>query len=275
MTQNVGRALRQLWEDNYCVYGARNLWKTARRAGHDVGRDQVARLMRSAGIEGVRRGKRVRTTKAGPGAPRHPDLVKRRFHRHRTQPVVGDRADIRTDLGRDSVCVLHRRCLLPDDRRLAGGLAHAYHDGPRRTRNGPLVAGKFIARLDLSLRCRLAIHLHPLRRAPRRDGAAPSIGSVGDSYDNALAETVNGYYKAELIYGPARTGPWKNIDDVELATLGWVYWHNASRLHIYLGDLPPAEYEATFYATQRSDQALGRNPIARASGKPGRFNWRM
>jgi putative transposase len=72
-------ALRQFWKDNYCVYGARKLWKTARRAGHDVGRDQVARLMRAAGIEGVRRGKRLRTTKPDPAAARHPDLVNRRF----------------------------------------------------------------------------------------------------------------------------------------------------------------------------------------------------
>ena len=71
--------LKQLWEDNYRVYGARKLWKAARRAGHDIGRDQVARLMREAGIVGVRRGKRVRTTKADPGAPRHPDLVGRDF----------------------------------------------------------------------------------------------------------------------------------------------------------------------------------------------------
>jgi putative transposase len=87
-------------------------------------------------------------------------------------------------------------------------------------------------------------------------GATPSIGTVGDSYDNALAETVNGYYKAELIRGPARTGPWKTVEDVELATLGWVYWHNTSRLHGYLGDVPPAEFEKAFYATKRTDQAL-------------------
>jgi len=74
-------------------------------------------------------------------------------------------------------------------------------------------------------------------------GATPSIGTVGDSYDNALAETVNGYYKAELIRGPARTGPWKTVEEVELATLGWVHWHNTQRLHGYLGDLPPVEFE--------------------------------
>ena len=87
-------------------------------------------------------------------------------------------------------------------------------------------------------------------------GAVPSIGTVADSYDNALAETVNGYYKAELIRGPARPGPWKSVQDVELATLSWVHWHNTARLHGYLGDIPPAEYETAFYATQTTDQAL-------------------
>ena len=80
-------------------------------------------------------------------------------------------------------------------------------------------------------------------------GATPSIGTVGDSYDNALAETVNGYYKAELIRGPVRAqrGPWKTVEDVELATLGWVHWHNTERLHGYLGDRPPAQFETLFY----------------------------
>ena len=87
-------------------------------------------------------------------------------------------------------------------------------------------------------------------------GAVPSIGTVGDSYDNALAETVNGYYKAELIYGPARPGPWKTVEDVELATLSWVHWHNTTRLHGYLGDLPPAEFEDAFYAGTRTGQTL-------------------
>ena len=67
---------------------------------------------------------------------------------------------------------------------------------------------------------------------------------------------MNGYYKAELIRGPARTGPWKSVGDVELATLSWVHWHNTARLHGYLGDIPPAEFETAFYAAQRDDQAL-------------------
>jgi transposase InsO family protein len=87
-------------------------------------------------------------------------------------------------------------------------------------------------------------------------GATPSIGTVGDSYDNALAETVNGYYKAELIRGPARTGPWRTIEEVELATLGWVHWHNTQRLHGYLGDLPPAEFEALHATREALDSGV-------------------
>ena len=84
----------------------------------------------------------------------------------------------------------------------------------------------------------------------------PSIGTVGDSYDNALAETVNGYYKAELIYGPARTGPWKTVEDVELATLGWVHWHNTSAAAQLPRRHTTGRVRAAFYDTQRSDQPL-------------------
>jgi putative transposase len=87
-------------------------------------------------------------------------------------------------------------------------------------------------------------------------GAVPSVGSVGDSFDNTLAETVNGYYKSELIYGPARTGAWKTVEDVELATLSWVHWHHTARLHGYLNDLAPTEFETIFYAPKRTDQPL-------------------
>ena len=85
-------------------------------------------------------------------------------------------------------------------------------------------------------------------------GAVPSIGTVGDSYDNALAEAVNALYKTELIRGPGQ-GPWRTVEDVELATLGWVHWHNNERLHGYLNDVPPAEFEAA-YAAQQADQLL-------------------
>jgi len=99
-------------------------------------------------------------------------------------------------------------------------------------------------------------------REPQTRQTEPRLRAGRDSQarisypDNALAETVNGYYKAELIRGPARTGPWKTVEEVELATLGWVHWHNTQRLHGYLGDLPPAEFEETFYANRHDDKAL-------------------
>ncbi|MFD1846466.1 integrase core domain-containing protein, partial [Arthrobacter flavus] len=83
-----------------------------------------------------------------------------------------------------------------------------------------------------------------------------SRGTVGDSYDNALAETVNGYYETELVRGPARPGPGKTVEDLELATLGWVHWHNTERLNGYLGDIPPAEFEQTFYAGKTTNTQL-------------------
>ena len=132
----------------------------------------------------------------------------------------------------------------------------SHHHGPRRAGDGPLVT-----RHPASKAC--GVTPTPARSSRRcatgnaspSSARSPSIGSVGDSYDNALAETVNGYYKAELVRGPARSGPWKTVEDVELATLGWVYWHNTSRLHSYLADAPPNQFE-TFYAAQRTDQPL-------------------
>jgi putative transposase len=85
-------------------------------------------------------------------------------------------------------------------------------------------------------------------------GATPSIGSVGDSYDNALAESVIGLYKNELIRGRDQ-GPWRTVEDVELATLGWVHWHNTTRLHSSLDDVPPVEFETAFYAGRQTDPA--------------------
>ncbi len=83
-------------------------------------------------------------------------------------------------------------------------------------------------------------------------GAVPSIGSIGDSYDNALAESVNSLYKTELIYGPNQ-GPWRTVEEVELATLSWVHWYNTQRIHGYLDNIPPAEYEDAYH-TERSDK---------------------
>ncbi|MCP2621670.1 IS3 family transposase [Mycolicibacterium smegmatis] len=252
----LGPALRQLWKDNYQVYGAHKLWKTARRAGHDVGRDQVARLMRAAGIQGVRRGKRVRTTKPDPAAARHPDLVKRRFTATAPNQLwVTDLTFVPTWAGVAYVCFIvdaHSRMIV--------GWRVASH-----MRTSMVLDALEMARWsrgttlqDLICHSDAGSQFTSIRYGERlaEIGAVPSIGTVGDSFDNALAETVNGYYKAELIYGPARSGPWKTVEDVELATLSWVYWHNTTRLHSYLGDLPPAEFEAAFYDASRTDQPL-------------------
>jgi putative transposase len=250
--------LHGLWEDNYRVYGAHKLWKAARRAGHDIGRDQVARLMRQAGIEGVRRTKRVRTTRPEPGgAPRHPDLVGRDFTATAPNQLwVTDLTYVPTWAGVAYVCFI-----VDAYSRMIVGWRVAPH-----MRTAMVIDAIEMARWSrgtnlTGLRCHsdAGSQFTSIRYGERlaEIGAIPSIGTVGDSYDNALAETVNGYYKTELIRGPARDAkPWKAVDDVELATLGWVHWHNTNRLHGYLDDVPPAEFEKAFYATTQTDQAL-------------------
>lgn len=211
-----------MWEANYRVYGARKIWKAARRSGHDIGRDQVARLMRAEGIEGVRRTKRVRTTTPDPGMPRHPDLVGRDFTATAPNQLwVTDLTFVPTWAGVAYVCFI-----IDAYSRTIVGWRVASH-----MRTTMVLDAIEMARwsrgtqLD-GLRCHsdAGSQFTSIRYGERlaEIGAVPSIGIVGDSYDNALAETVNGYYKAELIRGPARQGrPWKSIEDVELATLSW------------------------------------------------------
>ena len=252
----LGPALRKLWEDNYRVYGVRKLWKAARLAGHDVGRDQVARLMRSLGIEGVRRGKAVKTTKADPAAARHPDLVNRRFSASAPNQLwVTDLTYVPTWSGVAYVCFI----VDAFSRTIVGWRVAS------NMRTTMVLDALEMARWSrgntlpgLTCHSDAGSQFTSIRYGERlaEIGAMPSIGSVGDSYDNALAETVNGYYKTELIYGPARSGPWKTVEDVELATLSWVHWHNTARLHSYLNDVPPTEFEATFYDAQRTDQPM-------------------
>ena len=249
-----------LWEDNYRVYGARKLWKAARRAGVDVGRDQVARLMRAAGIEGARRTRRVRTTRADPVAARHPDLVERRFRADEPNQLwVTDLTFVPTWAGVAYVCFI-----VDAFSRMIVGWRAAPHMRTTMVLDAiEMARWSRGARLD-GLRCHsdAGAQFTSVRYGERLAelGAVPSIGSVGDSFDNALAETVNGYYKAELIRGPTRRQPWKTVEDVELATLGWVHWHNTRRLHGYLGDVTPTEHEEAFYATHRDDQITVGNP---------------
>lgn len=252
----IGPALRELWEDNYRVYGARKLWKAARRAGHDVGRDQVARHMRAAGIAGARRGKQVRTTRPDPDAGRHPDLVGRDFTATAPNQLwVTDLTFVPTWAGVAYVCFITDAYS-----RMIVGWRVAGHMRTTMVLDAIEMARWSRGNTLPGLRCHsdAGSQSTSIRYGERlaEIGAVPSIGTVGDSFDNALAETVNGYYKSELIYGPARMGPWKTIEDVELATLGWVHWHNTNRLHGYLNDTPPAEFEAIFYAPKRTDQPL-------------------
>ena len=246
--------LMALWVANYRVYGARKLWRAAQRAGHDIGRDQVARLMREGGICGVRRGRRVFTTRRDDTTARAPDLVKRNFTADRPNALwVTDLTYVATWSGVAYVCFI----IDAFSRMIVGWRVAANMRTPmvldalemarwsRGTRLEGLVAHSDAGSQFTSIRYgeRLA-----------EIGAQPSIGTVGDSYDNALAETVNGLYKTELIRGPDQ-GPWRRVEDVELATLGWVHWHNTERLHSYLADVPPAEFEAA-YAAQHTDHHL-------------------
>lgn len=236
-----------LWAANRKVYGAHKLWKAARRAGHDIGRDQVARLMKTAGIEGVTRTKRVRTTRPDPAADRHPDLVDRHFTAESPNRLwTVDLTYVPTWAGVAYVCFITDAF----SRRIVGWRVASHMQARMvldalemaRWSRGTHLEG-LVAHSDAGSQftsVRWGERLIELR-------AQPSIGSVGDSFDNALAETVNGLYKTELIRGPDQ-GPWRSVEDVELATLSWVHWYNTERLHSYCGDIPPVEYEEAHYA---------------------------
>ena len=244
----IAPQLLELWEENYSVYGVRKLWKAAKRAGIDIGRDQTARLMKTLDIEGVRRTKRVKTTKPDPDAVRHPDLVNRVFTADAPNRLwVTDLTFVPTWQGVAYVCFI----VDVYDRAIVGWRVAS--NMKTETVLDAIEMARWSRGKKLpELRCHsdAGAQFTSIRYGERlaEIGATPSIGTVGDSFDNALAESVNGYYKAELVRGPAQKGPWKTIDDLELATLGWVHWHNTKRLHSYLGDVPPAEYEAMSYA---------------------------
>ncbi len=252
----MGAVLVSIWAANWRVYGARKLWVAARRAGHDIGRDQVARLMRAAGISGATRQRRVHTTKADPCAHRPGDLVRRDFTAAAPNRLwVTDLTVVPTRTGAAYVCLI----VDAFSRRIVGWRVAAH-----------MRTSMVLDALEMARRSRgaqlegLAVHsdassqFTSIRYTERlaEIGAAASVGSVGDSYDNALAETVIGLYKTELIRGPDQ-GPWHDCTDVELATLGWVHWHNHQRLHTYLGNIPPAEFEAAYAAQQPNRQPIG------------------
>lgn len=251
------QVLMTLWILNRKVYGAHKLWRAAQRAGHDIGRDQVARLMRKMEIHGVTRKRRIFTTVSDPDAVRAMDLVKRNFITARPNALwVTDLTYVPTRSGMAYVCFI----VDAFSRRIVGWRVAANMktdmvldalEMARRDRGTSLLG--LIAHSDAGSQ------FTSVRFTERLDeiGARPSIGTVADSFDNALAETINGLYKAELVYGPDANG-WDDVDHLELATLSWVHWFNHDRLHSHCGDIPPAEHEAAFYAAAQTDlQTVG------------------
>jgi putative transposase len=227
---------------NFSVYGVRKLWKAARRAGHDIGRDQVARLMKIAGLRGVKRGKRFLTTRSDPSATRAPDLVHRAFCASSPNQLwVMDLTYVPTWAGMVYVCFITDVF----SRMIVGWRVATTMRTEMVLDALEMARWKRGTRLEgLVTHSDAGSQFTSIRFGERLDeiGAVPSIGTVGDSVDNALAESVNALYKTELIRGPNQ-GPWRNVDEVELGTLSWVHWHNTDRLHSYLGDVPPTEFE--------------------------------
>jgi transposase InsO family protein len=222
------------------------VWRQLQRDGIAVARCTVARLMRAAGLQGVVRGHRVRTTRPDDAAEVSADLVQRQFAA--TQPNqlwVADFTYVATWRGFVYVAFV----IDVFSRRIVGWRAHT-------TMRTELVLDALEQALhDRELDGRLVVHTDrgsqyvAMRYTDRvlAAGAAPSVGSVGDAYDNALAESVIGLYKTEVIY---RRGPWRGFDDVEYATLEWVAWFNTQRLLEPLGYVPPAEFEERYYRAQ-------------------------
>jgi transposase InsO family protein len=229
---------------NFGVYGARKVWLQLNREGFKVGRDRVARLMARLGLEGVVRGKTIRTTVPDKAAVCPFDLVNRQFHAPAPNMLwVSDFTYVSTWSGMVYVAfvidVFARRIV-----------------GWRVSRNP--TAGFVLDALEQALHARRPTDslIHHSDRGSQyvsiryterltEAGIEPSVGSVGDSYDNALAESVIGLFKTEVIH---RLGPWKSFEAVEYKTLEWVDWFNHQRLLEPIGNIPPAEAEANYYA---------------------------
>jgi transposase InsO family protein len=235
--------IRRVWENNFRVYGARKVWRQLNRERIYVARCTVERLMRKLGLQGAVRGSGYKTTIPDNAAARPADLVQREFTA--TQPNqlwVADITFVATWRGVVYVAfvidVFARYIVgwrvwnsLKTDLVL-DALEQALYS---RTGTKGLVHHSDRGSQYLSIR-----YTERLAEA----GIESSVGSVGDSYDNALAETINGLYKTEVI---RPRGPWRHIDEVEYATLEWVDWFNNRRLLEPIGDVPPAEFEQAYY----------------------------
>ena len=238
--------IRRVFDANYRVYGVRKVWRQLRREGFDVARCTVARLMKTMGLQGVIRGKPVRTTVSDKAVPCPLDQVNRQFHAPAPNRLwVSDFTYVSTWTGMVYVAFVidvYARFIVGwrVSRTAHAGfvldaLEQALHDRKPVGKDG-LVHHSDRGSQYLSIK-----YTERLVEA----GIKPSVGSVGDSYDNALAETINGLYKAEVIH---RRGPWRFFEAVEFATLEWVDWFNHRRLLEPIGNIPPAEAEANYYA---------------------------
>jgi transposase InsO family protein len=238
--------IARVFAENFEVYGVRKVWRQLQRESFAVARCTVERLMRGMGLQGVIRGKPVRTTISDKAAPCPLDHVNRQFRAPRPNALwVSDFTYVSTWTGFVYVAfvidVYARRIVGWRTSRTAhasfvlDALEQALHDR-RPAHRGGLVHHSDRGSQYLSIR-----YTERLSEA----GIEPSVGSVGDSYDNALAETINGLYKAEVIH---RRGPWRTMEAVEFATLEWVDWFNNRRLLEPIGNIPPAEAEQRYYA---------------------------
>jgi len=238
--------LERVWRDNFRVYGARKVWRQLRREGVEVARCTIERLMRQMGLKGVVRGRKTRTTIAEVGAALPPDLVDRRFLASRPDELwVADFTYVATWSGFvyvafvidvfARVIVGWRVATTMRTELVLDALEQALWARPRHDK---LIHHSDHGGQYLSIR-----YSDRLAEA----GIDPSVGSVGDSYDNALAETVIGLFKTEVI---RQRGPWRSIESVELATLEWVSWYNTTRLFGAIGHVPPIEFEERYYCTQ-------------------------
>jgi putative transposase len=236
--------IRRVWEANYGVYGARRVWAALRREGHQIARCTVERLMADMGLTGVRRGSKARTTTPDVTAPRPPDLVDRRFTAERPNQLwVTDITYVSTWEG-----WLYVAFVLDVYSRVIVGWQIASHLRTELVLDAIEMAifrrdttGELTCHSDAG--CQFTSYRYSQRLADA--GIAASIGSVGDSYDNAMAEALNGTYKAELI---GRAGPWRSRAQAEFATIEWIDWYNTARLHGEIGHVPPAEHEALWHA---------------------------
>jgi putative transposase len=236
--------IEQIHADNYDVYGARKVWHALNRRGEVVARCTVERLMRAAGLRGLVRDKSPRTTRPAPETGRPADLVRRDFTATGPNQLwVADLTYVRTSVG-----WVYAAFVLDVYSRMVVGWQVAtslYTDlaldalkmAMWRRENQGADLGGLVHHSDRGVQYRAIRYSQRLAEA----GAVASVGSKGDSYDNAMAEALNSLYKAELV---RNKGPWRGLDDLEMATVEYIDWYNNRRLHGELGHVPPAEHEA-------------------------------